>query len=249
MSGHSKWKTIKHKKAATDAKRGKVFTKLIKEITVAARIGGGAPENNPRLRQAMLTAKENSMPMGNVERAIKKGTGQIEGAQYEEVIYEGYGPGGAAVVVESLTDNKNRTVAEVRSVFTRHSGNLGASGSVSRLFQLKGVIVVKKETITEEKLMEIALEAGADDIITEEDTFEVRTSTSDFEKVRDALKGKNILLEIAEITMVPQNTVKLAGREADHMLKLMEALEDLDDVQKVYSNFDIDDKELEKMTA
>ena len=249
MSGHSKWKTIKHKKAATDAKRGKVFTKLIKEITVAARIGGGIPENNPRLRQAMQTAKENSMPMSNVERAIQKGTGQVEGAQYEEVIYEGYGPGGAAVIVESLTDNKNRTVAEVRSVFTRYNGNLGSGGSVSWLFQKKGTIAVKKEKISEEKLMEIALEAGADDIVTEEDTFEVRTSVSSFEKVRDILKEKNIPLEMAEVTMVPQNTVNLAGKVAESMLKLMEALEDLDDIQKVYSNFDIDEKELAQLAG
>ncbi len=246
MSGHSKWKTIKHKKGAADAKRGKVFTKLIKEIAVAARIGGGIPENNPRLRHAMEEARAENMPMDNVERAIKRGTGELEGVSYEEVTYEGYGPGGAAIYLESLTDNKNRTVASIRTIFTKHNGNLGGTGSVSWIFEKKGVIMVDKKLISEEKLMEIVLEAGAEDILDEEDTFEVRTKTTDFENVKKVLQDKKIPWMMAEVSMVPKNTVKLAGKPADQMLDLMESLEDHEDVQKVYSNFDIDESEMAK---
>ncbi|MBI2609275.1 MAG: YebC/PmpR family DNA-binding transcriptional regulator [Deltaproteobacteria bacterium] len=249
MSGHSKWKTIKHKKGAADAKRGKLFTKLIKEIAVAARIGGGMVENNPRLRAAVQTARDNSMPMSNVERAIKRGTGQIEGASYEEVTYEGYGPGGAAILIESLTDNKNRTVADVRSILTKCGGSMGALGCVAWMFEQKGLIIVNKKEASEEKLMEVALEAGAEDIVDEKDTFEVKMNAHDFEKVQEALKTHNIKWELAEISMLPKNEVKLSGKEAEQILKLMENLEDCDDVQKVYSNFDIDESELERVSG
>lgn len=245
MSGHSKWSTIKRKKGATDAKRGKVFTKLIKEITVAARFGGGDPDANPRLRTAIAAAKSENMPKDNIERAIKKGTGELEGVAYEEVIYEGYGPGGAAVLVESLTDNKNRTVADVRHIFTKSGGNLGEAGCVAWMFDNKGFLVLEKSTVNEEVLMEVALEAGAEDIRDEENIFEVITAPEDFDSVKKALDTKGLQCVVAEITMLPKTTVELEGKEAEQMLRLMDGLEDSDDVQKAYSNFDISDETLE----
>jgi len=239
MSGHSKWSSIKHKKAATDAKRGKIFTKLIKEITVAARTGGGDADANARLRSAILAAKNVNMPKDNIERAIKKGTGELEGVSYEESIYEGYGPGGAAVLVESLTDNKNRTVAEVRSIFNKNGGSLGEYGCVAWMFQKKGYIVVESKAVDEETLMETALEAGAEDIKEDEGTFEVITATEDFEDVKEAIDKASIPYSVAEITMLPQSTANLLGKEAEQMVRLMEMLEDCDDVQKVYTNADI----------
>ncbi len=245
MSGHSKWSTIKRKKGATDAKRGKIFTKLIKEITVAARFGGGDVDANPRLRTAVANAKAENMPKDNIERAIKKGTGELEGFSYEEVIYEGYGPGGAAVLVESVTDNKNRTVADVRHIFSKSGGNLGEAGCVGWMFEKKGYFVFEKETVDEETLMEIALEAGADDVRDEGTTFEVVTPPRDFDSVQKAFDQNSLKYVVSEITMVPQTTVALEGKEAEQMIRLMEGLEDSDDVQKVYSNFDISDKTLE----
>ncbi len=247
MSGHSKWSTIKRKKGATDAKRGKIFTKLIKEITVAARAGGGDADANPRLRTAIAAAKAENMPKDNIERAVKKGTGELEGVAYEEVHYEGYGPGGAAVLVESLTDNKNRTVADVRYLFSKSGGSLGEAGCVAWMFGQKGLFVFEKESVDEETLMEVTLDAGAEDIRDEEGTFEVITSVEDFEAVKKALEGRGMGYSLAEITMVPHSTVNLEGKEAEQMLRLMDGLEDSDDVQAVYSNFDISDKTLEEL--
>jgi len=249
MSGHSKWSTIKRKKGAADAKRGKVFTRLIKELTIAARMGGGNPEGNPRLRTAIAAAKAENMPKDNIDRAIKKGTGEIEGVSYEEIVYEGYGPGGAAVMVEVLTDNKNRTAAEVRHIFTKNNGKLGESNCVAFMFDKKGIIVYDKDAIDEEQLMEAALDAGAEDIIEDDDTRTVMTSLKDFYTVKEGIDTTEGLpkYSVAEITMVPQNTVKLAGREAEQMLRLMEALEESDDAQNVYSNFDIPAGEMEKL--
>lgn len=247
MSGHSKWSTIKRKKGATDARRGKIFTKLIKEITVAARFGGGDADANPRLRAAIAAAKAENMPKDNIERAVKKGTGELEGVAYEEAYYEGYGPGGAAVLVESLTDNRNRTVADVRYVFSKSGGSLGEAGCVAWMFGKKGLFVFEKESVDEETLMEVTLDAGAEDIRDEEGTFEVITSVEDFEAVKKTLDEKGMGYSLAEITMVPQTTVELEGKEAEQMLRLMDALEDSDDVQKVYSNFDISDKTLEEL--
>ena len=241
MSGHSKWSTIKHKKAATDAKRGKAFTKLIKEITVAARMGGGDVNANPRLRTAVLAARAENMPKDNIDRAIKKGTGDLDGVNYEEIIYEGYGPGGAAVMVESLTDNKNRTVAEVRHIFSKAGGNLGANGCVGYLFDKKGYLVVEKSAADEDALMECALEAGAEDVLEDGDNFEVITDAQDFEAVRDAIEAAGIAHIGAEVTMLPQTTAPLAGKEAEQMMRLIDNLEDNDDVQKVYTNADIPD--------
>jgi YebC/PmpR family DNA-binding regulatory protein len=249
MSGHSKWSTIKRKKGATDAKRGKIFTKLIKEVTVAARFGGGDPDANPRLRTAIAAAKSENMPKDNIDRAIKKGTGELEGVAYEEVIYEGYGPGGAAVLVESLTDNKNRTVADVRHIFSKSGGSLGEAGCVAWMFEKKGLLVLEKGHVDEEALMDVTLDAGAEDIREEESTFEVITATEDFESVKKALDNQNIAYIVAEMTMLPQSTVKLEGKDAEQMLRLMEGLEDSDDVQKVYSNFDISDKTLEALSG
>lgn len=245
MSGHNKWSTIKHKKGAADARRGKIFTKLIKEITIAARMGGGDINANPRLRTAVLAAKAENMPKDNIERAIKKGTGELEGAVYEEIVYEGYGPGGAAVLVDSLTDNKNRTVAEVRHIFSKAGGNLGANGCVSYLFAKKGYITVEKAAVNEDVFMEKALESGAEDIQEEGDIFEVITAPEDFEAVRTALEKSDIAMETAEITMLPQTTTELQGKEAEQMIRLMENLEDCDDVQKVYTNADIPDELVE----
>ena len=241
MSGHNKWSSIKHKKGAADAKRGKIFSKLIKEITVAARMGGGDPNANPRLRAAISTAKTENMPKDNMERAIKKGTGELEGVSYEEIIYEGYAPGGAAVLVECLTDNKNRAVAEVRHVFSKAGGNLGENGCVAWMFDKKGLIVVNKDKADEDQLMEIAIDAGADDVNDEGDTFEVVTKIGDFESVKEALEKASIETEMAEITMIPQNMLALQGKEAEQTFRLLDALEDCDDVQKVYTNADIPD--------
>lgn len=245
MSGHSKWHSIKHKKAAADSKRGKIFTKLIKEMSVAARIGGGDQDSNPRLRTAVAAAKAVNMPLDNIKRAIMKGTGELPGQSYEGVTYEGYGPGGAAVMVETLTDNKNRTVAEIRHVFSKHGGNLAETGAVQWMFDRKGYIVVDKDKADEDKLMEIVLEAGAEDLRTEESAFAVYTSFESFEGVKNALHSAGIEPDSAELTMVPQNGVHLEGKKAEQMLKLMETLEDHDDVQNVYANFDIDEAEME----
>jgi YebC/PmpR family DNA-binding regulatory protein len=239
MSGHSKWSSIKHKKAATDAKRGKIFTKLIKEITVAARMGGGDPDANSRLRAAILAAKSENMPKDNIDRAIKKGTGELEGVNYEESIYEGYGPGGAAVLVESLTDNKNRTVADIRNIFSKNNGSLGENGYVAWMFEKKGYSAVESKEVEEEVLMEAALEGGADDIREDDSNFEVITAPEDFNTVKEAVDNASIPYIVAEITMLPQSTANLAGKEAEQMVRLMDMLEDNDDVQKVYTNADI----------
>ena len=239
MSGHSNWSSIKQKKAATDAKRGKIFTKLIKEITVAARMGGGDLDANPRLRTAVAAAKNENMPKDNIERAIKKGTGELEGVNYEEITYEGYGPGGAAVLVESLTDNKNRTVAEIRNIFGKSGGNLGENGCVAWMFDKKGYIAVERSAVDEDTLMETALDAGAEDIREDNGNFEVISEPGDFESIKEAIDGASIPYIDAEVTMLPQNTTNLAGKEAEQMVRLMEMLEDCDDVQKVYTNADI----------
>ena len=243
MSGHSKWSSIKHKKGAADAKRGKIFTKLIKEITVAARMGGsGDPDANPRLRTAILAAKAENMPKDNIERGIKKGTGELEGVDYEENTYEGYGPGGAAVLLESLTDNKNRAVADIRHIFAKCGGNLGENGCVSWMFDKKGYIVVERSAIDEESLMEMALEAGAEDVREDDSNFEVITAPEDFEAVKAAIDGKKIPYLDAEVTMLPQTATSLQGKEADQMIRLMDMLDDCEDVQKVYTNADIPDE-------
>jgi YebC/PmpR family DNA-binding regulatory protein len=247
MSGHSKWSSIKHKKAATDAKRGKIFTKLIKEITVAARMGGGDENVNSRLRSAVLAAKSENMPKDNIERAIKKGTGELEGVNYEESIYEGYGPGGAAVLVESLTDNKNRTVADIRNIFGKNNGSLGENGCVAWMFEKKGYIAVESKEVEEEVLMEAALEGGADDIREDDSNFEVITAPEDFNTVKEAIDNASIPYIVAEITMLPQSTTNLAGKEAEQMVRLMDMLEDNDDVQKVYTNADIPEEIMNNM--
>jgi YebC/PmpR family DNA-binding regulatory protein len=247
MSGHSKWSSIKHKKAATDAKRGKIFTKLIKEITVAARMGGGDAEANPRLRTAIAAGKSENMPKENIERAIKKGTGELEGVNYEEISYEGYGPGGAAVLVESLTDNKNRTVADIRSIFGKNGGNLGENGCVAWMFDKKGYIVVERSAVDEDTLMETALEAGAEDIREDDSNYEVITEPGDFEAIKEAIDTASISCIDAEVTMLPQNTTNLTGKEAEQMVRLMEMLEDCDDVQKVYTNADIPEEIINNM--
>jgi YebC/PmpR family DNA-binding regulatory protein len=245
MSGHSKWHTIKHKKGALDAKRGKLFTKLIKEITVSARTGGGDLNSNARLRKAISDAKGANMPNDTIDRAIKRGTGELEGTSYEEITYEGYGPGGVAVMVESMTDNRNRTVAEIRHLFSKNGGNLGESGSVGWLFEKKGYIVVDKESKAEDELFDIVTEAGADDLRDDEDNFEIITSPDNFDSVLNAVKNAGIEPQVAEVTMVPQNHIKLEGTQAKQMIKLMESLEDHDDVQKVFANFDISEEEME----
>lgn len=239
MSGHNKWSSIKHKKGAADARRGQVFTKLIKEITVAARMGGGDANANPRLRAAILVAKTENMPKDNIERAIKKGTGELEGVSYEESAYEGYGPGGAAVYVESLSDNKNRAVAEIRHIFSKAGGNMGENGCVAWMFDKKGYIAVKKSSVDEESLMEKALDAGAEDVREDDENFEIITLPEDFETVRKALDDAGISCIEAEVTMLPQTTTNLEGKDAEKMIRMMEALEDCDDVQKVYTNADI----------
>ena len=249
MSGHSKWSTIKRKKGALDAKRGKIFTRLIKEITVAARMGGGDADGNPRLRAAIASAKTENMPKDNIERAIKKGTGELEGAVYEEITYEGYGPGGVAVLVDCMTDNKNRTVADIRHYFSKSGGNLGESGCVSWMFNKKGTILVDKETIDEEELMDKALEAGAEDVIEEDNVFQVETSPDDFEAVREALEADGVNFIEASVAMVPQNIVDITDEKtARQILMLLENLEDHDDVQNVYANFDIPDEIMETVS-
>ena len=245
MSGHSKWHTIKHKKGATDAKRGKIFTKLIKEITVAARTGGGDEAANARLRKAVSDAKGANMPNETIDRAIKRGTGDLEGVNYEEITYEGYGIGGVAVLIETMTDNRNRTVAEIRHIFSKNGGNLGEAGSVAWMFDKKGYIVVDKEAKPEEELFEIALEAGADDMQDDGGSFEILTTPENFEAVSEALKSAGIEPQAAEVSMFPQNYIHLEGTDAKQMLKLYEAIEDNDDVQNVYANFDIDESEME----
>jgi len=241
MSGHSKWATIKHKKGAADAKRGKIFTRLIKEITIAAKGGGGDPDGNPRLRTAILAAKAENMPADNIKRAIQRGTGELEGLSYEEIVYEGYGPGGVAIMVQVLTDNKNRAVSEIRHAFTKNNGNLGESGSVGYLFAKKGLIIVDKAKVNEDKLTEIALEAGADDLSDEGDTWEVITGPKEFDGVLEAIKKAGIAPEHAEVTMIPSTYQKLEGAQAAAMMRLLEVLEDLDDTQNVYTNFDMDE--------
>jgi YebC/PmpR family DNA-binding regulatory protein len=249
MSGHSKWSTIKRKKGANDARRGKIFTRLIKEITVAARTGGGDPEGNPRLRAAIASAKAENMPKDNIARAIKKGTGEIAGEVYDEILYEGYGPGGVAVLVECMTDNRNRTVADVRHYFTKSNGNLGESGCVAWMFEKKGLILVDKETVSEEELMDHALEAGADDIIEEESEFQILTAPEDMDDVRSGLEEAGISFIEASISMIPKNTVDVTDEKvARSLLKLLENLEDHDDVQKVHANFDIDDELMEQLS-
>jgi len=242
MSGHSKWSSIKHKKAATDAKRGKIFSRLIKEITVAARMGGGDPDANPRLRTAIAAAKSENMPKDNIDRAIKKGTGELEGVSYEESIYEGYGPGGAAVLIESLTDNKNRAVADIRNIFNKSGGSLGENGCVAWIFDKKGYIAVENKSVDEDTLMETALDAGAEDLREDNSNFEVITAPEDFEAVKAAIDKASIIYIEAEITMLPQTTTNLVGKEAEQMVRLMELLEDCEDVQKVYTNADIPDE-------
>jgi YebC/PmpR family DNA-binding regulatory protein len=239
MSGHSKWSTIRHKKGITDARRGKIFSKLIKEITVAARLGGGDPAANSRLRTAVQAAKNENMPKDNIERAIKKGTGELEGVNYDESVYEGYGPGGAAIFVESLTDNKNRAVADIRHILSKAGGNLGSSGCVAWMFDKKGYIVVENKAVDEDALMEIAIDAGAEDVREDNSNYEIITALQDFESVKAAIDKESIPCIVAEITMLPQSTVNLVGKEAEQMVKLMETLEDCDDVQKVYTNADI----------
>lgn len=247
MSGHSKWHTIKHKKGATDAKRGKIFTKLIKEITVAARTGGtGDIDSNARLRKAVNDAKGQNMPNDTIDRAIKRGTGELEGVAYDEITYEGYGPNGVAVLIETMTDNRNRTVAELRHIFSKNGGNLGEAGSVAWMFDKKGYIVVDKAAGTEDELFDIAIEAGADDLQDEGDVFEIYTAPDAFEGVTDALKQAGVEPQAAEISMVPQNYIALTGNDAKAMMKLYDALDDNDDVQKVYANFDIDEREMEQ---
>jgi YebC/PmpR family DNA-binding regulatory protein len=246
MSGHSKWHTIKHKKGALDAKRGKIFTKMIKEITVATRTGAsGDVDSNARLRKAVSDAKAQNMPNDTIDRAIKRGMGEGEGANYDEVVYEGYGPNGVAVMVEAMTDNRNRTVAEIRHIFSKNGGNMGESGSVGWMFDKKGYIVVDKADKSEDELFEIAVGAGADDMQDEGDVFEIFTAPDNFEAVTDAIKAAGIEPQAAEVSMIPQNYIKLEGGDAATMLKLVDALEDNDDVQKVYANFDIDDSEME----
>ncbi|QTA85877.1 YebC/PmpR family DNA-binding transcriptional regulator [Desulfonema magnum] len=240
MSGHSKWSTIKHKKGAADAKRGKIFTKLIKEITVAARMGGSGDINtNPRLRTAVLAAKAENMPKDNIERAIKKGTGELEGVNYEESTYEGYGPGGAAIFLESLTDNKNRAVADIRHIFNKRGGNLGENGCVAWMFDKKGYINIEKKAVEEDALMETAIDAGAEDVREDGENFEVITAPEDFEAVKEAIDNASIPYLEAEVTMLPQTVTNLEGKEAEQMIRLMEALDDCEDVQKVYTNADI----------
>lgn len=249
MSGHSKWSTIKRKKGANDAKRGKIFTKLIKEITIAARMGGGDPDGNPRLRSAVIAAKSENMPKDNIDRAIKKGTGDLDGAVYEEILYEGYGPGGVAVLVETMTDNKNRTVADIRHFFAKSGGNLGESGCVAWMFDKKGSIMIDKEGVDEEELMDIALEAGAEDVIEDEMSFQILTEPDDFNGVVENLEKNGVQHLEAEISMIPKNTVDVAEEKtARSLMKLLDNLEDNDDVQKVHANFDISDELMDTLS-
>jgi YebC/PmpR family DNA-binding regulatory protein len=247
MSGHSKWATTKRKKAVIDGKRGKLFTKIVREIITAARTGGGDVGSNMRLRVAVDKAKAANMPLENWQRAIKKGTGELEGVSYENLSYEGYGPGGVAVVVDCLTDNKNRSAADVRSIFTKCNGNLGEQGSVGWMFKRKGLIIVPKSAMAEDQLLELALDAGAEDMQVAEETFDITTAPEDFDKVKAAISAKGVQPSSAELTMVPGNYVKLEGKDAQNMLRLMDALEDHDDVQNVYANFDIPQEVMDAM--
>jgi len=249
MSGHSKWSSIKHKKAARDARRGKVFTKLIKEITIAARLGGGDINANPRLRTAVAAAKAQSMPNDNIERAIKKGTGELGGGQLEQIAYEGYGPGGVALIVDVLTDNRNRTVSEIRFLMSKHGGNLGETGCVAWMFKRRGVITVDRGAADEDRLMELVLEAGADDLISDAETFQVISPLESFSAVRDAIEKAGMAITNAELTMVPETTVRVSGHQAEQVLKLFEDLEDHDDVQSVSANFDIDEEVMAQFSA
>jgi YebC/PmpR family DNA-binding regulatory protein len=249
MSGHSKWATIKHKKGAADAKRGKLFSRLIKEITIAARSGGGDPSGNARLRTVLENARAANMPNDNVERAIKRGTGELEGVSYDEINFEGYGPGGVAILVDTLTDNRNRTVAELRHMFTKMGGNLGEAGCVSWMFSKRGVLTFNKEPNVEETLMSVAIDAGAEDIKDEEDLISVITDPSAFEAVKSACEAKGLKPIEASVQMVPQSTVKLSRNDAEKMLRLMDALEDHEDVRNVYANFDIESKLIEELAA
>ena len=242
MSGHSKWATIKHKKGAADAKRGKIFTRLIKEITIAAKGGGGDPDGNPRLRTAILAAKAENMPADNIKRAIQRGTGELEGLSYDEIVYEGYGPGGVAILVDVLTDNKNRAASEIRHAFSKQGGNLGAPGSVAHMFTKKGLIVVEKSAVNEDKITEIVLDAGAEDLNGEGEVWEIITAPADFEAVNEAVKAAKIETLQAEITMIASTYTKLEGTQAAAMQRLLDAIEDLDDTQNVYSNFDMDEE-------
>ena len=247
MSGHSKWATTKHKKMAIDSKRGKIFTKVIKEITVAARTGGGDPDGNPRLRTAILKAKEANMPADNIKKAIQKGTGELPGVSYEEAIFEGYGPGGVAILTSIMTDNKNRTVPEIRYIFSRHGGNMGEAGCVSWMFDKKGYIVVEGGKVDEESLMSLIVEVGAEDMRKDGDNFEVITAPGDLESVKKSIEGAGIPVSVSEVTMLPQNYIEIDDKSAGQVLKLIEALEDHDDVQNVYANFNLRDEVLEKM--
>jgi YebC/PmpR family DNA-binding regulatory protein len=251
MSGHSKWATIKRKKGANDAARGRLFTRLIKEITIAARDGGGNVDNNPRLRLAIDNAKANNMPADNIKRAVQRGTGELPGISYEEITYEGYGPGGVAILVEAVTDNANRTVSELRHLFARHNGNLGQANSVAWMFSRRGTISVPVagQKLSEDDIMNVILEAGADDMQTEADLYTITTSPHAFETVKKALEAKGVTLENAALQMAPKNTIKVTGRDAEQLLKLMEAFDEHDDVQNVYANFDIDEKELAAFNA
>jgi YebC/PmpR family DNA-binding regulatory protein len=248
MSGHSKWASIRHKKGAVDAKRGKIFSRLIKEITVAARLGGGDPEGNPRLRVAIQAAKAQNMPKDNIARAIKKGTGELAGTSYEEYNYEAYGPGGVALMMSCLTDNRNRTIADIKHIFERHGGNLGEPGCVSWIFEKRGLVVFEKNSVEEEKLLDLALEAGAEDIKESETQFEVLTDPADFESIKKAFDDEGLSYSLAEISMIPQNTVKLEGGDAERVLSLLEALEENDDISHVYANFDIPDEVMEALS-
>jgi YebC/PmpR family DNA-binding regulatory protein len=246
MSGHSKWSTIKHKKGAADAKRGRLFTKMIREITMAAKQAGGAPESNPRLRKAIDDAKAVNMPADNIKRAVQRGTGELPGVSYEEITFEGYGPGGTAILVETLTDNKNRTLPEIRTIFSKHGGNLSETGSVRFLFQKKGYIAIEKDKASEDVVMEAAIEAGADDVTTTDQYHEIQTAPDHFEQVRKQLEAKGLPLAVAEISMIPTTEVALDSRKADQMVRLMEAIEDHDDVQNVWANFDFAEAPAEK---
>jgi len=249
MSGHSKWAGIKHKKAKVDAQRGRIFTKVIREITIAARVGGGDPVGNPRLRLAIEKAKGVNMPQDNIQRAIQKGTGELPGVSYEEYLYEGYGPGGVAVLLEVLTDNKNRTAPEIRKIFAKHGGNLGEAGCVAWMFEKKGLIQVEAARTDEDRLLGVALEAGAQDVRRSDSLFEVITAPKDLERVKESLTKENIEIALSEVTMLPQTTVKLEGKQARQMLQLMEELEDHDDVQNAYANFDIPEEIMAAMTG
>ena len=249
MSGHSKWHSIKHKKGAADAKRGRVFTRIIKEMTVAARAGGGDPDSNPRLRTIVAEAKAVNMPAENIKRAIRRGTGEEPGVSYEEVMYECYGPGGTAIILETLTDNKNRTVGEIRHILDKHAGKLGERNSVARLFHKRGQIIIEKSRADEDTLMALALEAGADDMLDDGDSWDIVTRPEGFEAVREAVRKVNIEPVTAAVAMVPDTYVKLAGREAQSMIKLMDALEDHDDIQHVWANFDIEEQDIEASLA